>query len=333
MVAKVSQANISYGTKAITGLAGRKTVNLDNQRFIGSVGWKQNFQTLDLVAVTGNAGFEKLSYLVAYVYGVSAIADAGNGADGANPAYTGGVTSGYTTSVATNVSYKIIPEAKVTAYAYMLGSYSDTFGASITGDIEASKKIKLNYRAEYAMQKGSTLETGHLGVTKNKNSKYMNFDLGANLYGALVGFNYELLGGRRADDSASSSFQTPLATKHKFNGFADQFLVTPDAGLVDMNFRVGYKAKGIGKLIAWYHMFSTQTKLGGVDTGSAYGNEIDLVYANKISSVDGLSVLLKGAMFMNDDTAAGLKKPNAGAGAYTDRTMAWAMLDYKFATK
>lgn len=29
---------------------GRKTVNIDNQRFIGSVGLKQNFQTLDLAA-------------------------------------------------------------------------------------------------------------------------------------------------------------------------------------------------------------------------------------------------------------------------------------------
>ena len=47
--------------------------------------------------------------------------------------------------------------------------------------------------------------------------------------GWRIGGGYEVLG---ADDGAAlTSFQTPLATLHKFQGWADKFLTTPPNGI------------------------------------------------------------------------------------------------------
>ncbi len=300
-VAKVSQANMAYTSGDTTGIIGRKTLNLDNQRFVGSVGWKQNLQTLDLAAVTYSK--DSLSVVGAYVYGVNAIGDAGNGTEG--DIYTGTTASGETSSAVVNVGYKVSDEIKVTGYGYLLGSHSDTYGLALTG-----KASGINYRAEYAIQTDASLETRSAGKPKN-DSSYINLDVNTNLDGILVGLNYELLG----DDTSGGAFQTPLATKHKFNGFADQFLGTPGAGLQDINLMVGYKAEGFGTAKAIYHTFDS-------DTGSVnYGSELDLLYVNKISAFKGVTGLLKGAFYSGGDLAGG--KSN-------DVTKIWAMLDYKF---
>ena len=315
-VAKMSQANIAYTVSGVTGIVGRKTVNLDNQRFIGSVGWKQNFQTLDLAAVA--YGNDNLSVLLAYVYGVNAIGDSGYGTKG--QVYNGVTASGGTSSVALNVSYKIADPIKLTAYGYLLGSVSDTYGISATGDVKLDDSMKLDYRAEFAVQKDSSLEYDNLGPkSTNVDANYYNLDVGANLSGILLGANYEVLGAGN-DTAVNGSFQTPLATKHKFNGWADQFLKTPAGGLQDLNLRAGYKAKDFGKVLAVYHMFSTDEEMAGK---SDLGSEFDAVYVNKIPGVSGLTGMVKAAFYSGGDVAT-----------YTDdQTMAWLMLDYKFATK
>jgi len=305
-VAKMTQANVTYTTNGITGVVGRMTVNLDNQRFIGSVGWKQNFQTLDLFGVIHRS--DKLDYTAVYVYGVNAIGDAGNGTTGVD--YTGGTTSGETSSVALNASYKVMPELKVTGYAYMLASYSDTYGVAATGKIDAGAKI--SYRAEYAMQTGSTLEqvAGVKGDSSLKgNSMYYNIDVAANISGILLGANYEVLGAADTADAKTSEFQTPLATKHKFNGWADQFLSTPSTGLVDMNLMAGYTNKTIGVAKVIYHSFTAD------DGGATYGSEIDFLLKKKVAS--NVTAMLKGAMYTADTYNA-------------DTTKVWLMADYRF---
>ncbi len=325
-VAKMTQANIAYTNSGVTGIVGRKTVNLDNQRFVGSVGWKQNFQTLDLAAVAYGAG--DFNILAAYVYGVNAIGDAGYGSR--NMTYVGGTTSGSTTSAVVNASYKIADPIKLTGYAYLLGSYSDTYGIAATGKIAAGDSVKLDYRAEVAMQTGSTLEevNGLKGDTSLKgDSIYFNVDVGANISGFLVGLNYEVLGGADVNDAKTSEFQTPLATKHKFNGWADQFLGTPSTGLADLNVRGGYKFDTAGKIIGIYHMFGAAadgSTVSGIKAGDAYGSEFDIAYSTKVPGVTNLGLLVKGAMYMND-TGNGVTAD--------DTTLAWVQLDYKFSTK
>ena len=333
-VAKISQANIAYTFSENTVLAGRKTVNLDNQRWIGSVGWKQNFQTLDLAAYA--YGGENFNIIAAYVYGVNAIGDRGY-EYGNKQNYDGVTGSGSTTSVAVNGSYKFASAFKLTGYVYMLGSVSDTYGISATGKFAAGEKSTIGYRAEYAMQSNSSLEHKALGKSKNVGANYLNLDIDGNIHGVLLGANYELLGANKDYDvndltKGGPSLQTNLATKHKFNGWADQFLKTPVAGLQDLNFRVGYKFETAGKLLAVYHLFNsaedTRTNNGSKTTD--LGSEIDFLYKVGIPNVKGLGLLAKAALYSGGDAIAVAGDKH---GYSDDQTMAWLQLDYKFATK
>jgi len=288
---------------------GRQMINLDNQRFVGAVGWRQMPQTFDALLVANNA-VKNLNLAAVYVTQVNRIFadDAASSLD--------------TRTLILNASYKVMPELKVTAYSYMIGAGtagtnttngvgSDTYGVALTGKVAASDSLKLNYRVEYATQTNPTMENSGNTSTSDVNANYYNLNVGVNANGILAGLGYELLG----SNSGVNAFSTPLATLHGKNGWADKFLGTPDDGLADTSLMIGYKAKGFGVAKVIYHDFSS-------DVGSTdYGTEIDAVYKNKIPGVNNLTGLVKVASF------------NADSASYTDTTKFWLMLDYKFASK
>jgi len=296
----LSNAEVTYKTGDTLLHAGRGQVNLDNQRFIGTVGWRQLERSYDTVFVANNS-IKNLSVLAAWVYGFQGVVDA---------------PTADTNSVLLNASYTISDALKITAYDYMLASIHDTYGIALTGKVKLDS-VKLDYRAEYAMQSDATMEIHD--AEANADAEYYNLDLGANISGILAGVNYEFLSGTDGVDG-KTAFTTPLATLHKFNGWADQFLGTPSGGLVDMNVRLGYKAKGFGKLLAVYHDFTTDVEMAGQDD---LGSEIDVLYANKVPGVNGLSGLLKFASYSGGTVA----------GHTNDVSKFWAQLDYKFSTK
>ena len=305
----LSEASIDYSAGKTALHLGRSQVNLDNQRFIGTVGWRQVERSYDTV-YAANSDVENLSILAAYVYGFQGV---------------GAGATAETNSILLNVKYKVADALTVTAYDYMIASLSDTLGLALTGKIDAG--AKLTYRAEYAQQSNPTMEYRVKDVKAD--ATYYNLDFGANISGFLVGLNYEVLGGQDKDDlTGTSEFQTPLATKHKFNGWADVFLTTATEGLVDLNLRGGYQFDTAGKIIGIYHMFGaaadgTNGRKDGKDikSGDAYGQEFDIAYSAKIPGAPGLKGLLKGAMYMGDDTTTEGAK---------DKTMVWVQLDYKF---
>ena len=309
--AMISNAELNYKVGDTTLHAGRSPINLDNQRFIGTVGWRQLERSYDAVYAANNS-IKNLSVLAAWVYGYQGVAN------------VGASTSDYTTDTNTvllHAAYTVMPALKVTAYDYMIAGVHDTYGLALTGNVKLDM-AKLNYRAEYALQKDSTMEI-HNSDGK-ADASYYNLDLGANISGILAGVNYEYLSGSNASGT-ETAFSTPLATGHKFNGWADQFLSTPSGGLIDANVRLGYKTKGFGKILAIYHDFSADTAMTlntGVGTGDDLGSEFDAVYVNKIPGVNGLTGLLKYADY---------SKGNVGP--LTDTTKIWAQLDYKFSTK
>lgn len=306
--AMLNAATIDYKMGATALHLGRSNINIDNQRFIGTVGWRQMDRSYD----TAYAAYsnEKLKVLAAYLYGYAGV---------------GSVTTTSTSSILLNASYSVMPELKVTAYSYMLASLHDTYGVALTGKVDVGAKI--TYRAEYAIQSDATMENSTFdawdasnGTTPSGTAKadasYMNLDVGANISGILLGANYENLSGNDGISTTTTAFGTPLATGHKFNGWADVFLATPTAGLTDINVRAGYKAKGFGKLLAVYHMFSAPDSTAS-DTD--YGTELDAVYVNKIPGTKNLTGLVKYANFTG-----------SGIGKGSDVTKMWFMLDYKF---
>jgi len=305
-VAMLSEGSIDYKTGKTTVHAGRSHVNLNNQRFIGTVGWRQNERSYDTIYVANN-DIENLNVLAAYVYGFQGVK--------ANP-------TADTSSVLLNGKYKVVDGLNLTAYDYMLGSISDTYGLALTGKFNAG--VKFNYRAEYAVQSDPSMEYQVENVKAD--ADYYNLDLGANMSGLLAGVNYEVLSGTNGTDG-KTTFTPTLGTNHKFNGWADVFYVAakPTGGLKDTNVRLGYKAKGFGKLLGVYHDYKADTTAAGISDD--LGSEIDVVYVNKVPGVNGLKVLVKYASFSKGASN------NGYAASQKDKQVAWLMFDYKFATK
>ena len=289
---EVNQALLRYDHKLGSAVLGRQRINLDNQRFIGSVAWRQNEQTFD-GALTQLKPLDGLTLSYAYLDQVNTVFGPDNGRydNLTNPANSDGH------SHLINAQYVFMPQLTATAYSYLLdldniavaptaaeGTLSSqTSGLRLNGVVAG-----VSYALEYAQQKDYGDNPLEL------DSEYYLAELGYTLKGVQLKAGYEVLGGDNG--SGNRAFQTPLAAKHAFQGWADQFLTTPADGIEDAYVGVTAPLLG-GTLQAWYHDFSTEQ---GSDE---YGNEIDLSYAHPIPGVKGLVGLLKYATYDSDDKA------------------------------
>jgi len=254
---EVNQAYLAWSGLPATQLKyGRQRIILDNQRFVGSVGWRQNEQTFDAFSIV-NTSLPNMVATYAHLTNANRI--------------TG--TNAEMRTDLLNVSYSGIAAGKLTAYAYLLdylksaGQSTQTLGLRFSGATALGEASKLLYTLEYAQQ-------GDYG--NNPASYTLHYSLAevGGMVGGITGkVGYEVLEG-----DGTHSVQTPLATLHAFNGWADQFLVTPANGLQDVYLSVGGSVAGV-KLLAAYHDFAADK--GGDD----YGKEWDLQVLKKINKI------------------------------------------------
>jgi hypothetical protein len=252
--------------------AGRQRINIEDQRFVGSVGWRQIEQTFDAARI--ELGSPKgLQADITYAWSVRTIW----GVDGKGPRQQ----SVKGDNIFATVSYPT-PVGKLTGFAFIVdqdeaivSSYqqsSQSYGVRFAGSHALSKLVKLNYAASYARQ------SDHGRNPNDYHADYALAELGLDVAAFKVGAGYELLG---ADDGRpNTSFQTPLATLHKFQGWADKFLVTPPNGVQDYYAQAGYGWKKVAGLDAInallvYHRFDSDR------LDLHYGNEWDAQLAAK----------------------------------------------------
>ncbi|MFA6117780.1 MAG: alginate export family protein [Sphingomonas sp.] len=248
---------------------GRQRINLDDQRFVGSVGWRDNEQTFDAARIEWS-GVKNLKADVTYAWADRTIW----GIDGGNRYGPARYQSVSGDNVFANLSLTT-PLGTLTGFAYLadqdralvLRNSSQTYGVRFAGGRAIGPKAKITYLASYARQSDYGRNPNHYAAS------YYAGELGLELAAFKVGGGYEVLG---ADQGvALTSFQTPLATLHKFNGWADKFLVTPPDGLRDAYASAGYGWKKVGPfasidLTAAYHRFDSDR------VAQHYGDEIDL---------------------------------------------------------
>lgn len=273
---------------------GRQRIIFDNARFVGNVGWRQNEQTYDAAYVQHKAaGFD---VQLGYVWQVNRI-------------FGRDVPAGeqdHSTSLV-NLSRQFEGYGKLVGYFYDIdnedaaAASNRTAGLRWTGNLKLSGKT-VNYTLEYAHQNDA------YDNPVDYSADYYRVDLSMEFAKLTPSIGYESLGG---DDSrAGASFQTPLATLHAFNGWADKFLATPPAGLNDLY--LGLKG-GLGTW-TWsviYHDFEAES--GGTD----FGSEVDASMTRRIGEEYGL--LLKAAFFDGD-----LVPP------YDDTTKLWVQFTADF---
>lgn len=259
---------------------GRQRINLDDQRFIGSVGWRQNEQTFDALrgeTKLGPVGLDA-SYAISQrtVFGKDAEARAAF--DGRFIFLGAGTKLG---------------SVNVKGFAYLLdfdfeeqkgalaisNADTQTYGARVTGRYTIGSKTSINLAASHARQ---------FSWKQNPNqyaTSYLAGEAALSHGSASVTAGYEQLSG-----DGSHGFQTPMATLHKFNGWADLFLTTPGTGLRDwyggvaFKFAKGTPLPGLGLEMS-FHKFSSYV----IDVN--YGTECDASVSFKIGRANLLAKL------------------------------------------
>ena len=263
---ELNRLQISYMKNGTGVTVGRQRVILDNARFVGNVGWRQNEQTFDAARAQGKFGVVMLdaTYSISQrtVFGVDS---PNEHFDGDFVFLQGGVD---------------LPVVDAKAFAYLLdydtrlAFSSQTYGALATAAIDIPAVGKLNLVASFASQS----DYGANPVSYD--AEYINAQAGLTVLGFGLTAGYEELG----SDGGVAAFQTPLATLHAFNGWADLFLTTPANGLRDyyagisktfgLPFLPGIKADLV------YHQFDSD--FGGLD----YGSEWDASLGFKLGPVN-----------------------------------------------
>jgi len=297
---QVNQAFIeAYGVKV-----GRQKIVLDNARFVGDVGWRQNDQTFDAITYTNKVLVPSTVFTVAYVNKVNNI--------------VGKIIP--VTAPMLNVRYsKVAGDFGINATAFYYGIEYDAVSATngnaaqnvspassfqdLGTKIDGSFKDFL-YEVSFAKQSDYADGT-------TPDADYMDLQLGYNLGPVTIKLQQEVL---------EKGFKTPLATLHAFNGWADKFLTTPTKGLEDTNLKVLAKYAGYNFVLAG-HSFKTDTD------GVALGTELDFSVAKNINK--NLSILLKGAVYEADTDAKVLTAPTDAA-LKADTKKGWVQAVYKF---
>lgn len=293
----LNRLQISYTGEAGQGVVGRQRIILGNARFIGNSGFRQTEQTFDAVRI----GLRPTpSLALTYVY-----------IDRVHRVFTAKSVQGDWVSDSHLVQAEATtPLGQLTGYGYLLdfenapAQSSATWGTRLAGSHKLSGALSATYEAEFAHQSDYRNSPSAFDLTY--------IDLGV---GLTSGPRSASLGFERLDGNGRRGFQTPLATLHAFQGWADVFLTTPVHGVRDINLRASTSVKPQGwrgpiRLQAAVHDFAE------ADGGQGYGREIDVLVSTPLTA--HITAELKAAAF------------DGATPVFADRTKVWLTLEAKY---
>ncbi len=265
---ELNRAQIGYAANGVTLAAGRQRIELADQRFIGSAGWRQNEQTFDAVRFQWGRA---TGFAADFTYSWNNLTVNGRNGTGARQRAVGGdnvfALLHYRAAIGTFTGFAyLVDQDEAAVQGFRLSS--QTWGVRFAGSAPLGKDVKLGYALSWARQ-----SDWH----RNPNDYAADYRL-AEATLAAHGFTatggYEALG---ADGGvALTSVQTPLASYFKWNGWAGKFGTTPPNGLRDLyaGLAHGWKKPDPFDAItasATWHRFDSDR------LGLHYGDEIDLL--------------------------------------------------------
>ncbi|RYD54564.1 MAG: hypothetical protein EOP60_07305 [Sphingomonadales bacterium] len=300
---ELNRAQIRYAGKGLGLTAGRQRIELADQRFIGSSGWRQNEQTYDAVRVQIGKPIG-LSADLTYAWNVLTVN--GRNGTGARPQAIGGenvfamLNYGIKAGTLSAFAY-LVDQDEAAVQGYRLSS--QTLGVRFAGATPVGKDVKLGYIASWARQSD---------YRRNPNDYSANYwfgELSLIARGLTATAGYEVLGADKG--AALTSVQTPLGATFRFGGWAGKFGTTPPEGLHDLYATAGYGWKQVLgadaiTLTAVYHRFDSDR------LALHYGDEIDLLASVKLGPT---TVSARYAHYRADAVA-------------TDTDKAWLQLDW-----
>lgn len=277
---EINQAYLQWQNKDNKLQLGREEIVLGDARYVGNVGWRQNHQSFDAIAFS-NSSLERVDLFYSYLSKVNRI--------------TGAVAD--LSSHLLNVGFELGTFGKLTPYAYLLdytqvenfGNSTSTWGGEFAGKYAVTDNTSVLYEVEYAQQ------SDYADNPNSIDASYYFLMAGGAFKPLTVKLGYEVLGGSESD----GQFRTPLATLHKFNGWADRFLNTPTNGLQDLYLQLSGKAGPVAWTV-FYHSFSADTG------GDKYGDEFDFNFGYTAPWKQSFG--FKGAFYNADEFSVDVSK-------------------------
>jgi len=275
---ELNQSYLQYVSGGFMARLGRQDIRYDNQRFVGAVPWRQDYQSFDAVSLEYKRDAEQ-TYTLNYHYLTQRERVFAQDADIESKDH---LLHGV---VAT-------PIGSLTGYAYLLeediplDNALDTYGLRLTGT-KRVLGLDASYLAEYATQDSKR------GVA-DFSADFFNIEGGVTYKTVTAKLGMESLG----SDGGAYGFSTPLATLHAFQGWADQFLATPTQGIEDVYISLASPIAGGTFTFVW-HDYSAERSTATIDD---LGSEFNLQWTRPIRNNYTLGI--KYADYSQGDLAA-----------------------------
>jgi hypothetical protein len=294
---ELDRAQVTWSpSRAFQATIGRQRILIDDQRFVGDAGWRQDEQTFDAARVDFHVAGLKATY--AYL-------------EKANRVFAT-AQDWSSDSHLLNASYALAEPLRLEAFFYALdfkqspANSTETWGVKASGALRAAA-VKLAYDATWARQSDYRNNPGRFGLD------FWAGDATASYGIATLKATYESLQG-----DGARGFGTPLATLHAHLGWDDVFLTTPKDGLRNLNLALELRPKAAVGPLHGLDLIGRAFDFHAERTGQELGREWDISLGAVIAP--RLTALIKFAQF---DAATPTVVP------FVSRRKFWAMLEYK----
>lgn len=258
--AELNQAWIGWKNAEFGATLGRQRIALDNHRWVGSVGWRQNEQTFDALSLEARPS-DDWTLRYAWLDKVHRVF----GDDARDPLAR-------ERDLSTHVLHAAYAHGRQrwAGYAYLHedrdvpAASTATYGLRWTAKPVDADAPAWGWTAEYARQRDHA--DAHSGNRRGFAHDYWLLEPSLRAGGITWTLGWEHL-----DGNGRHALQTPLATLHAFNGWADKFLVTPPAGLDDLSLGAGGTLGKFAWVASWHDYRPDADRL----VGRRYGTEFD----------------------------------------------------------
>ncbi len=269
---------------------GRQRFDFDNQRFISTVDWRQLQQVFDGLLIT-NTSLPNTTIKAGYVLKRQTVF-----------ATVEGMQMPFA-----NLTYNFKDIGNLTSYAYLMDFNEDhnasnqTYGIRFDGTRKINDDFSGHYLVEYAYQKEHTQNPTHY------HASYYHVVGGLTAFGVTAKAGMEQLDG----SGKNKTFDTPLGLVHAFNGWADQFVITPNEGLRDVYGSLAGEIEGV-KLTGMYHEYSNDS--GNKDFGREWNFLVTKEFAKHYTLLAKYAYYDAGKVAAVNAATAGT--PNAALGQF-----------------
>ncbi|OFW81060.1 MAG: hypothetical protein A2887_02230 [Alphaproteobacteria bacterium RIFCSPLOWO2_01_FULL_40_26] len=252
---------------------GRQALNLDNQRFIGSIEWRQNNQTMD-AAVIKTRFFKNSEIFYAHANRVNRVFG--------NKSKVGTFNNDNIDLL--NGSYSITPSVKITGYSYLLDIPDSATLSSATYGSKVAAKHKFNDHFEGALDFEYAYQRGYADNPEDAVFNYFVVEPSISYDKLTLKGGYNSIGG-----NGTSAMQFALGTNHAFSGWTDKFLTTPVNGLVESSVALEYVFKtdfnwlNGAKAVVKYYKFRAANRTQNMDYGSETNFGFEKAFKNNLT--------------------------------------------------